>query len=224
MTYDPNQSQPPVSPVPPTGQAPAGGPVPVPPTGASQAPAGQPYVPTFIPPTVAAAAANPKPKGKVSGGTIAFVVAVVIAAAGLGFAGGRLTAPAATGRGNFPNGGNFPGASFDPNASGNPNRGGFGGFGGGSISLSGQVTAVANGSITVQTASGQSLTLQVPSTVTYHAQASAAPTDVTVGSQVQVSVNRGNLRPDASGQPAASGQPGAGASALTVTDITVLGK
>lgn len=218
MSFDPSRQQPPAAPQPgaPT-PPPAGGPSPFPPTG------GQPGVPSFIPPTVAAAAANPKPRSRVSAGTIAFVAAIVIAAAGLGFAGGRLTAPASTGRGGFA-GGNFPGGSFTPGGSGTGNRGGFGGLGAASISIDGQVTAVANGSITIQTANGQSVTLQVPSTVTYHAQASAAPSDVTVGASVQVSVNRGNFRPEASGQPGAPGQPGQGGLNLTATDITVLSK
>jgi hypothetical protein len=179
---------------------------------------------------VAAAVARPKSRSGASAGTLAFVVAVVVAAAGLGFAGGRLSAPAAatTARGNFPNGGNFAGGSFNPNASGNPGRGGASAFGGGggNVSIDGQVTAVANGSITIQTANGQSVTLQVPSTATYHAQAPATSSDVTVGSNVQVSVNAGRtgFRPDASGQPAASGQLGQGAAGFAVTDITVVGK
>ncbi len=202
---------------------PESGPVPGQPT----PPAPQPAVPSFIPPSVVAASANPRPRqGGVSGGTIAFVVAIVIAAAGLGFAGGRLTAPASTSaRGNFANGGfgNFARGSFNPEASGNPGRGGFGGaFGAGSVAIEGQVTAVSSGSITVQTASGQSVTLQVPSTVTYHTQAAGAPSDVTVGAHVQLSIARG--APAASGGPTASGEPGNGGVGLDVTDITVLGK
>lgn len=251
MTNDPTQRQPspfpapepgPVAGQPPYQSQPGGYPTQPPgpgmgqPTFASpgqpaQAPYGQPVVPSFIPPSVASAAANPKRRTGSSAGTLAFVVAVVVAAAGLGFAGGRLTAPAAATRSGFTgqNGGNFPGAN--PNASGNPNRG-FGGLGGafaGAISLDGQVTSVANGSITIQTANGQSVTLQVPSTATYHAQAPATSSDVTVGSKVQVSVSR-PARAEGSAQPEASGQPGQGLGGgqggfgLTVTDITVVGK
>jgi hypothetical protein len=241
VTFDPSQQQPPAAPQPgaptpppatpfppvaPGAVPPAGAPRPAVPAGGYAQPAqGQP-VPSFIPPTVAAAVANPKPKSRVAGGTALFVVAVVVAAAGLGFAAGRVTAPASTGRtgfaGNF-GGGNFPGGSFAPGGAGNANRGGFGGFGAGNISVTGQVTAVANGSITIQTASGQSVTLEVPSTATYHAQASAAPSDVTVGSQVQVSASRPNFRAEGSAAPAPSGQPGA-QGGLTVTDITLLSK
>ena len=190
---------------------------------------GQPVVPSFIPPTVAAAVARPKARTGTSALTVALVAAFVIAGAGLGFAGGRLTAPAAApARGNGQFGGNFPGGSFNPNASGNPGRnggaGGFAGFGG-NTTIDGQITAVADGSITVQTSNG-SVTLQVPSTVTYHTQAAATSTDVAVGSKVQVTVTRPNFRPDASGQPGASGQPaiGQGGISLTATDITVLAK
>ena len=201
------------------------GPAPVQPS--SQA---QPVVPSFIPPTVAAAVAKPPARKGASAGTMAFVAAIVVAGAGLGFAGGRLTAPAAAtgrGNGNFP-AGNFPGGSFNPTASGAANnRGGFG-VGGGNVSIEGQVTAIANGSITIQTANGQPITLTVPSTATYHAQASAAPTDVAVGTNVQVSATRGGGRADASGQPAASGGAGGpggfGGFSMTVTDITIVSK
>jgi hypothetical protein len=211
------------------GQSPFAPPEPGPVPGQPAPQPGQPIVPSFIPPTVAAAVAKPQSRKGASAGTMAFVAAVVVAAAGLGFAGGRLTAPATTTRGNGQFG-NVPGGSFSPNASGGANRGGFG-LGGGNVSITGQVTAISNGSITIQTSNGQSVTLQVPATVTYHAQASAAPTDVAVGTNVQVSVSRGGGRNDASGQPAASGQPGAGGGtggfggfSMTVTDITVVSK
>ncbi len=197
------------------------GPVPGQPT----PPAPQPAVPSFIPPSVIAASASPRPRQGASGGTIAFVAAIVIAAAGLGFAGGRLTAPASTNaRGNFANGGfaGFARGSFNPEAGGAGR--GFGGvFGAGGLSIDGQVTAVSNGSITIQTASGQSVTLQVPSTVTYHTQAAGSSSDVTVGAHVQLSATRGAAAA-ASGGPAPSGQPGDGGLQLDVTDITVLGQ
>jgi hypothetical protein len=199
------------------------GPVPGQPT----PPAPQPAVASFIPPSVVAAAARPAARQGTPASTIAFVAAIVIAAAGLGFAGGRLTAPAsASARGNFANGGfsNFARGSFNPNASGNPDRGlGGAAFGVGDIAIDGQVTAVSSSSITVQTANGQTVTLQLPSTVTYHTQAAGSSTDVTVGAHVQLSVARGNA-PTASGGPAPSGQPGNGGFQMDVTDITVLGK
>lgn len=236
MTHDPSQPQPspfaPPEPGPATGQ-PASTGQPMPPY--AQAPSyggqlGHPSqpVPSFIPPTVAAAVGKPKARTAVSAGSLAFVAAIVIAGAGLGFAGGRLTAPAAAANGRTGFGGNFARGSFTPDASGNPGRGAFGGlnFGGaaGNISIDGTVTAVSGSSITLQTASGQSVTLQIPSTATYHSQAAATSSDVAVGSSVAVSVSRPNRGAEASGQPAPSGQPGAGAFGFDVTDITVLSK
>lgn len=197
---------------------------PVAPPAPSPAQPPRPMVPSFIPASVAAAAANPKSKNasRLSGTTIALVLAFVVAGAGLGFAGGRLTAPASNGGGN--RGGFVPGGSFAPGASGEPGRnGGFGGFNG-SVSITGQVTAIANGSITVQTSSGQNVTIEVPSSVTYHAQTAASATDVAVGTNVTLSVNRPNFRPGASGVPAASPATPGGGLNFTATDILVLGK
>jgi len=185
-------------------------------------PPARPMAPSFIPASVAAKAANPEPKKSTTSAiAIAFVAALVIAGAGLGFAGGRLTAPAATARGNFGNGGFQPGASGAPGQ----NRGGFGGFGGGNIALTGTVTAIANGSITVQTSAGQNVTVEVPANVTYHAQASAASTDVAIGTNVELTVTRPTGRADASGAPGASPAVGGnGGFNLSASDILVMGK
>jgi hypothetical protein len=218
MTFDPSQPQDPRPEPQPGGPAPA---------------QQRPMVPSFIPPSVAAAAASPKPRGRVSAGTIGFVVAMVVAAAGLGFAGGRVTAPAATTTrgGNFgANGGNFGGNGANgPTASGGVGRNGnFGGFGGGNIALTGQVSAIADGSITITTSGGQNVTVEVPSSVTYHAQAGASASDVKVGSNVELTVSRPSFRgADASGAPIASQQTtngGAAGFGLSATDILVLSK
>ncbi len=216
MTFDPNLPQDPrPDPL-------SGGPAPTP---------QRPMVPSFIPPSVASAAASPKPRSKVSAGTMGFIVAMVVAAAGLGFAGGRVTAPAATNtRANFGNAG--ANGANGPTASGgfgrNGGNGGFGGFGGGNISVTGQVAAIADGSITVTTTGGQNVTVELPSSVTYHAQAGASATDVKVGTSVELSVSRPNFRgADASGAPIASQQTTSGGAAglqLSATDILVLSK
>lgn len=205
MTFDPNQQ--------PASRPPEDG----------GGPARRPMVPSFIPPSVVAAVATPKPKSRVPAGTVAFVAALLVASAGLGFAGGRVTAPTAAAR-TFGNGNGFPTASGG--AGGVGRNGGLGGFATGATSVTGQVTAIANGSITIQTSAGQSVTVEVPSTVTYHAQAAATSTDVGVGAQVQLTVNRptGFRGPDASGAPAASTPTGNGGFNLTATDILVLGK
>lgn len=206
MTFDPNQQ--------PASRPPEQG----------GGPAQRPMVPSFIPPSVVAAVATPKPGNRVPAGTVSFVAAIVVAAVGLGFMGGRMTAPVAAAR-TFGNGNGFPTASGGTGAGRN---GGFGGFAAGAVAVTGQVTAIAKGSITIQTAAGQSVTVEVPSTATYHAQAAAASTDVGVGTQVQLTVNRPNgFRggADASGAPSASSAPaGNGGLSLTATDILVLGK
>ena len=205
MTFDPNQPsqqpfQPPVS-----GQAPSGAPG---------------TIPSFIPASVALAPKKAN-QGRVATGTIVLVVAGFVAAAGIGFAGGRATAPAATTGGR-----NFPGANGQgfPTASGGvPNGGAFGALGGGSTAVDGTVTAVGTGTITIQTTGGQSVTITVPSTATYHGQTAAQAADVAVGSKVAVAINRtGFGRPDASGAPGGAASPGT--ITITATDITLLAK
>jgi len=130
-------------------------------------------------------------------------VAVVVAVGGVAFAAGRATAPATTaasGRNGF--GGN--GGSFGPNASGAPGRDGFGGAGGG-ISLSGTVTAVSADSITLQLASGQSITIPTSAQTTYHSQTAATASDVTSGSDVIVQLSGGGRFVNGGGQAAGNG-------------------
>ena len=214
MTLEPGQQ--PQAPAPQPGPAPAGRPP-------MQPPMQQPVVPSFIPPSVAASAVAPRSKSRVSAGTVAFVVAIVVAAAGLGFAGGRVTAPQSSARAAFQAGG-FGNGNGAANPNGGAGRtGGLGAFAAGDIAVTGQVTAIADGSMTIQTSAGQSVTVAVPSTVTYHAQTGASSSDVTVGSNVQLTVTRPNgFRggAEASGAPA----PSAGAFQLSATDVTVLGK
>ncbi|HEY8437589.1 MAG TPA: hypothetical protein VIK65_03145 [Candidatus Limnocylindrales bacterium] len=170
-------------------------------------------------------------------------IALVVAVGGVAFAAGRATAPssvAATGRNGFGNG-QF---GFGPNASGAPDRGGFGGFGGfagaGGVSLQGTVTAVGSDSITLQLASGQSLTIPLDAQTTYHSRTSATAADVTNGATVIVQLTgggrglglglgngqgnqgngQGNQNPAASGGPAAGGGAGRGlGSASSVTIV-----
>jgi hypothetical protein len=161
---------------------------------------------------------------------VALVAAGLIAAAGVGFAGGRVTAPQQTANARGQGLGN--GAGF-PNASGRTGNGGFGGaFASGSIAISGSIVAMGNGTITVQPAGGSgTVQIAVPSTTTYHSQAAASSTDIAIGTPVQVTVNGRQFRggPDASGAPggAANASPGASGAPglnLTATDILVTGK
>ena len=126
-------------------------------------------------------------------------VALVVAVGGVAFAAGRAAAPASsgTGRTNFGNGGDvdlngpvFGEPGFEPNASGAPGRGTFG-AGGGAVSLQGTVTAVSADSITLQLASGQTITIPIDAQTTYHSRSAATAADVKAGSTVQVQLNGG---------------------------------
>lgn len=171
-------------------------------------------------------------------------VALVVAVGGVAFAAGRATAPssvAATGRNGFGNG-QF---GFGPNASGAPDRGGFGGFGGfagaGGVSLQGTVTAVSSDSITLQLASGQTLTIPLDAQTTYHSRTAATAADVTNGATVIVQLTgggrglglgngqgngqgnqgngQGNQNPAASGGAPAGGGTGRGLGAASSVTI-----
>jgi hypothetical protein len=103
-------------------------------------------------------------------------------------------------------GGTLPDASFDLEGNGGfpgdvdedgdhafPGRGlGRGGFGG--LGVTGTVTAVDADSITIQTEGGQTVTIGLDGTTTYHQQAPAVASDVTTGDKVQVQLD-GGVRP-----------------------------
>jgi hypothetical protein len=139
-------------------------------------------------------------------------IAVVVAVGGVAFAVGRATAPtaaAAATNGRFGNGG-FVG----PNGSGAPDGafvgpGGFGGANGG-VSIEGTVTAISADSITLQLASGQTVTIPINAQTTYHQRESATAADVTNGSTVIVQLQGGRgtfTNGNGNGGPNASGQP-----------------
>jgi hypothetical protein len=166
-------------------------------------------------------------------GSILLAAAGVVAIAGIAFAAGRLTAPAAAAAGNGSTGGGrfggFPGASFVP-GQGFPGRGGpngqagaFGALTGGGISLQGQVTAVSSTSITVKLANGSDVTVPLDSSTTYHQANAATSSAVTVGTTVDVAPGAANFTPGASQNPAASGAPGFGGLSFgPATDVTVV--
>jgi hypothetical protein len=153
------------------------------------------------------------------------LLAGAIAIGGLAFAGGRLTAPVAatTGRtgGQLQgNGQGFPGTGQLPgNGQGFLGRGdGFGG-----ISLSGTVSAVSAASITVELASGTSITIPLDGKTAYHTATAATADAVTVGSQVRVTPGGQTANPGASLDPNASPGPGAGGISFgAATDVTVV--
>jgi hypothetical protein len=154
------------------------------------------------------------------GTSLLLLLAGAIAVGGLAFAGGRLTAPAAattsrTGAGQFQ--GN--GQGFPANGQGFAGRGdGFGG-----ISLSGTVSAVSADSITLELASGTSITIPLDGKTAYHTATVATAGAVTVGSQVRVTPGGGTANPGASLDPNASPGPGTGAISFgAATDVTVV--
>jgi len=148
-------------------------------------------------------------------GTLLLVLAAIVAAGGVAFAAGRLTAPASAGRGAGVPGG-FPGASFAPDASGRP--GGLLGPGGAQMTLTGTVSAISGDTLTVTTADGRTIEVGVAGS-TWHAQASASASDVTAGSEVLVQLTTaGGLGPD----PGASPAPGTGT--VSAADVTILEK
>ena len=147
-------------------------------------------------------------------------VAVLVFVGGVTFAVGRMTAPAQAagpGNGQFPglgngqNGGRFPTGSFDP--------GQFAGAGLGDRTITGIVTSTDGSTMTLTTAAGQTLTVNVSGS-TYHAQTAASARDVSQGTSVHVTVQGGLGFPG--GGPGAS--PGTGATqTLTASDVTIVG-
>lgn len=159
-------------------------------------------------------------RGKNRAGSVALVVAALVAVGGLAFAGGRLTAPASaatpgSGTGFQRGGGNFPFASFGANGPGGVFRGGQ--FR--SASLRGQVTAISSNSISVQLDTGSSVTVPLDSQTTYHDAVAGSASDVTVGSTVVVEPGTADVGAGAS--PAADGGPGAFSFGPAV-DVTVV--
>lgn len=154
-------------------------------------------------------------------GSVALVVAALVAVGGLAFAGGRLTAPAAAATSNAGNrfrSGGFPFASFDANGPGGAQV--FRGNGAlRTISLHGQVTAVSSNSITILLDTGTSVTVPLDSQTTYHDATTGSSSDVTVGSTVVVEPGATSF------QPGASFNPGAATGGLNfgpAVDVTVV--
>jgi hypothetical protein len=202
VTYDPNQ---PTTPEP--------GPTPIPPAAPAGWPATTPTSPVAANPvTTVPGPVIPAAKSKGSSGrllNIVLGVAIAVAIGGVAFAVGRTTAPASasTGRGGF--GANNPNASFGPRASGAPGfgggRGGFGGFGGAGLTVRGTVQSVSGDTVTIKTANGQTIEITTGADTTYNTQAPASASDVTEGKTVQVQITPtgggGGFRPGASGAP-----------------------
>jgi hypothetical protein len=190
-----------------------------------------PPAPLAMPPVVAVSPGVPAARRR-DPLTILMFAAAFVALGGVGFAAGRVTAPAAAtastgGRGG--NGGfNFPGGgSFNPG--GGNGAGGLGRFGGG-VSIQGTITETTADHITIKLANGSSVTIPVDSSTAYHRQASATSSDVQTGATVLVQLTgggangRGGQAPNGSGAPGASGAPGTttGRVVGTASDVTIV--
>lgn len=180
---------------------------------------------------------RPNPPRRASAGTALLSVAALVAVAGIAFAGGRLTAPAAaaalpagfgTGAGGFGTGAGAAGNGATGDTGGT-RTGGFGGLRGAGGAIDATVTAVAPDHISVQIggATGPTIDIKTDSSTTYHTQQTGSAGDVTAGSKVLVQFNAAtpgsSARP--SFQPGASAAPGGFANAFAsrvAKDITVL--
>jgi hypothetical protein len=161
------------------------------------------------------------------GGTIALFVAGLVAAAGLAFAVGRLTAPAAASSGQPVGGVSFgPGRSLAPGETFAPGGGQLGGGRAlaGGLTVRGEVTAVATDSITVKLDDGTTVQIPLNSSTTYHQATSGAASDISVGDKVAVQANAPTFTSGGPGStPAAS--PGAADGRLQLgpaVDVTVV--
>jgi hypothetical protein len=127
---------------------------------------------------------------------LALIGALVLAVAGIGFAAGRLTAPAPIG---------LTGASGPLVVNGaDPRNGGNGKPGGGiqsgpigltgGPSIEGTVESITDTTLTIKTGDGQTLQIALDDSTTYHAQTDASADDVATGGKVLVRLNlqRGN--------------------------------
>jgi hypothetical protein len=207
----------PDAPTPGPAQAPGSGPAP------SQSPAPAPVRPQAS-------------GGSSRGTTLLFALAGLIAVGGVAFAVGRLTAPtAAAATGRFGTGAAGFRGQFGANASFAPGEargflgGGLAGAGGAAdVTLRGTVQSINGNTMTLRTASGGTVTVDLSGSTTYHKQAAASSTDVTPGSQVLVQVQFDRAGPGAA--PLASGAPAGGGAPLasgaprtfTASDVTVV--
>jgi len=90
------------------------------------------------------------------------------------------------------------------------------------VSLQGTVTTVASDSITLQLANGQTLTIPVDSSTTYHSQAPATATDVTAGKTVIVQLSGGRFVGGGNGNGNGNGAGGQGRGLGAASSITVV--
>lgn len=183
--------------------------------GGAPAPMSVPPIPPLSPsvysPVLPAMLNVPPTKPRSSGKAVTYLLslAVLVAVAGLAFAGGRLTAPAASTRTGF--GANGDTTFTRPGASGAPT--GAAGFGVAGATLRGTVSAISATSLTIKTTSGQSVTVDLGLATTYHQSTAASASAITTGASVEIGV---------SGTGFSRGAAASTAPAITATDVTVV--
>ena len=153
---------------------------------------------------------------------ILLLIAAFVAVGGVGFALGHLTAPAAAAANANGRTGGFAGrGAFGALAPGQTlNPGAFAGRGLGSVAggVSGTVQSITSTSVTIQEASGATVTINLDGTTTYHSAAAASPSDVKVGSSVTVQIDTSAL---ASQTPDPNATGALGGRTLTAKDILI---
>ena len=179
------------------------------------------------PPSSARATVHvPNRQRRANSSTALLIVAGLIAVGGVGFAIGHVTGGSASttqaGAGGNANGQFGPGGSFQPNGSFRPDGSFAPGDGGGrngaviggSSLVTGTVTAITSDSMTIQLSSGQTITVALDSSTSFHSQTSSSSSAVATGSTVIVKTTTG---------ASASASPGTGGddSTRTATDVTV---
>ena len=156
------------------------------------------------------------PKRKSSGRWLNALLAfaLLVAVGGVAFAVGRNTAPASaatggagTGATRFGNGGQLPTGSGRPDFAGNGGNGGFGRAfaGNGQVSITGTVESITADTLTLKTASGQTIQFKLDPSTTYGTEQPASASAVTTGSKVEVGVSFGGGAGGGGPRPQASG-------------------
>jgi hypothetical protein len=156
--------------------------------------------------------ATPHPRRRTGSVTGLLAVAALVAVGGVAFAIGHATGGGGTGSnsgGNGDPGQVVPNGSFVANGSFMPGDPG----GRGTATITGTVVSVSADSITLKLSSGQTVTIAIGSSTTYHSQASASSSDVAAGDTVSIKTSGGGVAPGAS--------PSAQAGNLTATDVTI---
>jgi len=157
------------------------------------------------------------------------LAAALIAVGGIGFALGHVTAPSTAAgavpnaSGRIPGGGAFrslaPGETFNPGAfGGGAGRVGAGGLGSVASGVTGTVQSISPTSMTVLLSSGQSVTIDLTGSTTYHGETSATAGQVQVGTSVSVQIDAAAL---ASQSPNPSASGGLGGRTLTAKDVLI---